>query len=98
LKLAENKQMSRYIREIGAFATVLLGVIGIGLVLMVTGAIIFITNCADWMGRACIEQVGWVPKPLVDVPLVLIGFGVFTGGIVILVIYHYLDPVHHSKS
>lgn len=64
--------MSRYIRELGVFSAVLVGVIGIGFVLMVIGVIIFITNCADWMGRACIEQVGWVPKPLVDIPLTLI--------------------------
>ena len=84
--------MSWYFSEISGFSKVLLGVIAIGFALMVIGAILFISNCADWTGRACTDQIGWIPQPLVDIPLTLIGFGLFFGGIGTLIMYNHSRP------
>jgi membrane-bound ClpP family serine protease len=89
--------VSRFIHEIGVLSTVFLGIIGVGFVLMVTGAIIFIANCADWTGRACTEQIGWVPQFLVDIPLTLIGFAIFFGGIAVLIIYRSSQSARKAK-
>jgi hypothetical protein len=88
--------VSRFVREIGFLPTIFLGISGVGFVLMVIGAVIFIADCADWQGRACVERIGWVPQFLADIPLILIGFAIFFGGLAFLISHRYAKPARKA--